>query len=210
MPGESDSASPLARVVAEVAAAGYAVVPGFLGPLAVAGLAARALALDAAGAMQPAAIGKGAGRAWLRDVRGDRTCWLDESPADEHEALLFDVLERLRLAMNEALTLGLFEFEGHYAIYPPGAGYARHRDVFHGESGIPGARVLSCVLYLNVGWRTPDGGELVLHLDDGTVVETMPEAGTFAAFLADRFEHEVRPARRDRMSVTGWYRRRAD
>lgn len=209
MPGESDSASPIAKVVAGIAAAGYAIVPGFLPPLAVAGLAARALALDAAGAMRPAAIGKGVGRAEREGIRGDRTCWLDASPADEHEALLFDALERLRLAMNESLALGMFEFEGHYAIYPRGAGYARHRDVFRGEARVPGARVLSCVLYLNVGWRTTDGGELVLYLDGGTSVETMPEAGTLAAFLADRFEHEVRPARRERMAVTGWYRRRA-
>jgi SM-20-related protein len=203
-----DDEAPIAQLVERVAADGFAVVPGFLGPPAVAGLAARALALDAAGAMKPAAIGKGALRSERADIRGDRTCWLGAATHDEHEALLFRSLESVRLAANRSLALGLFEFEGHYAIYPPGAGYERHRDVFRGEATVPGARVLSCILYLNVGWRTTDGGELVLFLGNGTERPVMPDAGTMVAFLADRFEHEVRPARRERMSVTGWFRRR--
>ncbi len=207
MSDDVDDDPPIARVVEGVGARGYAVVPAFLGPLAVAGLAARALALDASGAMRPAAVGKGTARIERHDVRGDRTCWLGGSPYDEHEALFFSAIESLRLAVNGALALGLFEFEGHYAIYPPGAGYDRHRDVFRGEAAVPGARVLSCVLYLNVGWRTTDGGELVLHLDEGPLSVT-PEPGTLVAFLSDRFEHEVRPARRERVSLTGWYRRR--
>jgi SM-20-related protein len=204
----SDDGSPIDALVAGIAGHGYAVVPAFLGPLAVAGLEARALALDAAGALRPAAIGKGAGRTLRNEIRGDRTCWLDASPADEHEAIFFQVIESLRLALNRALSLGLFEYEGHYAIYPPGGGYGRHLDVFRGESNVPGARVLSCILYLNVGWRTTDGGELVIHLDGDRNLQVTPAAGTLVSFLADRFEHEVRPARRERSSLTGWFRRR--
>jgi len=208
MAGAFDNDSAIGQLVAAIGSHGHAVVPHFLGPLAVAGLAARALALDAAGAMKPAATGKGAGRTERADARGDRTCWLGASPHDEHEAVLFAALEALRLAANRALGLGLFEFEGHYAIYPPGAGYERHRDVFRGEAAVPGARVLSCILYLNVGWRTTDAGELVLVLEDGSLRPVMPQAGTLVAFLSDRFLHEVRPARRERLSVTGWFRRR--
>jgi len=36
----------------------------------------------------------------------------------------------------------------------------------------------------------------------------LPEAGTFVAFLAERFPHEVLPARRPRLALTGWFRRR--
>jgi SM-20-related protein len=204
----ADGASPVERLAAGIAADGYAVAPRYLGPVVVAGLAARALALDAAGAMRPASIGKGAGRRMRHEVRGDRTCWLDPSPADEHEAIFFHAIESLRHAANRATSLGLFEYEGHYAIYPPGGGYERHVDVFHGESNVPGARALSCILYLNVGWRTTDGGELAIHLGGDRVLQVAPEGGTLVAFLADRFEHEVRPARRERISLTGWFRRR--
>jgi SM-20-related protein len=29
-------------------------------------------------------------------------------------------------------------------------------------------------------------------------------------FLTERFEHEVLPATRERLSITGWFRRRGD
>ena len=65
------------------------------------------------------------------------------------------------------------------------------------------------------GWRPEDGGALRLELGEATVeapsgdvVEVVPEAGTLVAFLADRFWHEVRPATRERMSLTGWLRTR--
>jgi len=91
----------------------------------------------------------------------------------------------------------------HYALYPPGAGYARHRDRFRDDD----ARVLSCVLYLNHGWTSDDGGALRLYVDD-RAIDVMPQAGTFVAFLAADFDHEVLPARRERASLTGWLRRR--
>jgi SM-20-related protein len=37
----------------------------------------------------------------------------------------------------------------------------------------------------------------------------LPQGGRLVAFLSDRFEHEVLPARRERMSFTGWFRRRS-
>jgi SM-20-related protein len=36
-----------------------------------------------------------------------------------------------------------------------------------------------------------------------------PEGGTLACFLSADFEHEVLPAARPRLSLTGWFRRRA-
>jgi hypothetical protein len=39
-------------------------------------------------------------------------------------------------------------------------------------------------------------------------LEIWPEGGTLVAFLSDRFEHEVLPARRQRLSLTGWFRQR--
>mgnify|MGYP003907806401 CR=1 FL=1 len=58
------------------------------------------------------------------DVRGDRIGWVDERDATPPERILLGALEALRIAVNRELTLGLWRYEGHYALYPPGARYA--------------------------------------------------------------------------------------
>jgi len=199
---DTDSIAP---VIDAIAAQGYVVVREFIDAETVAALRARALELDAAGRFTAAAVGHGAGRVERVDVRGDRICWLDSSTSDRAELFLFAKLEAVRLAANHALQLGLFELEGHYAIYAPGHGYARHRDRFRDDD----ARVLSIVLYLNDRWRTHEGGALRLHLADRAWVDVTPQGGTLAAFLSDRFAHEVLPTTRQRLSIAGWFRRLA-
>ena len=192
-------------VLAEaIATDGCVIVPGFLAPAQAAALRDSALRRYAAGAFHAAAVGRGAERQVRSEIRGDQVLWLGDQP-DEPEQALLDRYEALRLACNEALMLGLFELECHYAVYPPGAGYARHLDRFAGDA----SRTLSAVLYLNDDWQPSDGGELALWLDDGRVLEVPPTAGTLALFLSERFWHEVRPATRERWSVTGWFRRRS-
>jgi SM-20-related protein len=104
--------------------------------------------------------------------------------------------------------LGLFELEAHFAVYAPGAAYPTHVDRLRGDD----ARVLSVVLYLNADWRAADGGALRLYLE-GTGraprVDVLPCGGTLVAFLSERFAHEVLPAWRERLSLAGWFRRRA-
>ena len=70
----------------------------------------------------------------------------------------------LRDALNRRLLLGLHELEAHYALYPAGAHYDRHRDRFRDDD----ARVLSAVLYLNRDWTEADAGALRLYLPDGS------------------------------------------
>jgi len=69
--------------------------------------------------------------------------------------------------------------------------------------------VLSCVLYLNDAWLPEHGGALRMHFDDRSPVDVLPEAGTLVAFLSAQLDHEVLPATRPRLALTGWYRRRA-
>ncbi len=190
--------------VEAVANHGYAVARDFLSGHEITALRGRLRALDADGALNPAGIGRGAQRTLRQDIRGDRIGWLDAVPQDPAEAPLFAALEAFRLAFNRELMLGLFEFEGHYAIYPPGASYARHRDVFRDDD----TRTISCVLYLNEAWRAGDGGELRLFVTDATHIDITPGGGTLAAFRSERFDHEVRPTARERLAVTGWFRRR--
>ncbi len=168
-------------------------------------LARRGAALWRRGALRAGAVGRGAGRERRPEIRGDFVRWIDAAESTRGEAALLARIERLRAALNRSLQLGAFDLELHWALYPPGAHYARHLDAFRGDR----ARVVSLVLYLNEAWRPRDGGELRLHLDARTRRDVAPHAGTLVAFLSDRFEHEVLPARRERLSLAGWLRRRA-
>jgi SM-20-related protein len=141
-------------------------------------------------------------------VRADRICWLD--PDDRQGAIgaYLGRLEALRQALNRELSLGLFSFEGHLAIYPPGAFYRRHLDQFRGSE----QRTLTAILYLNPGWQHEDGGVLRLYTDPKRPDHSegiAPQGGTLVTFLSARFEHEVEPATRARLSLTGWFKRRA-
>jgi SM-20-related protein len=192
-------------VVAGLAADGLAIVAQFLPPPAIAALRTEAERHALAGELAPAGIGRGSARIERADIRGDRIRWLDDTAAEPPEQAFRAAVEELRLTVNRVLALGLFEFEGHYALYPPGSAYARHRDRFRDDD----ARVVSCVLYLNDGWRPTAGGALRLHLGDGRHRDVPPAGGTLVAFLSDRFEHEVLPATGARWSLAGWFRRRS-
>jgi len=192
-----------AAIAEAIATRGLAVVPAFLDAPLVAALRARARGRDARGELAVAGTGRGASLGHRADVRGDRIAWIDVASADAAESSLLASLDRVRIAVNRELALGAFELEAHYAIYPPGAGYVRHRDRFRGDD----ARVLSVVAYLNEDWREADGGALRVHLPGGAR-DVLPEGGTLVAFLSESIEHEVLPARRERLAVAGWFRRR--
>lgn len=188
------------RIAASLAAAGWAEERAFLAPAAVDCLAQRLRQRAASGEFRPAAIGAGAARQVLPAVRGDDIHWLVE-PAGKAEQELLARFEQLRLALNRELLLGLHDFECHYARYAPGACYARHLD----RSPRGAERVVSTVLYLNAAWTPADAGELCLYAAEPVTIA--PRGGALVAFLSDRFEHEVRPAGAERISVSGWFRR---
>ncbi len=197
--------SAVARVCTAIADARFAIVPDFLPAPVVASLAAEARRRDASGEFRAARIGRGKDRVERSDIRSDRTLWLDEYSPAPAERLLWSALETLRVGLNESTYLGLFAFEGHYALYPPGAFYRRHRDCLRDDD----ARVLSCVIYLNEAWTAADGGALRVHVSAGDARDILPDGGTLVCFLADRYDHEVLPATRERLAVTGWFRRRS-
>ncbi|MDQ6997923.1 MAG: 2OG-Fe(II) oxygenase [Mariprofundus sp.] len=37
-------------------------------------------------------------------------------------------------------------------------------------------------------------------------MQVMPQAGRLVTFISEQFPHEVLPASRDRLSLTGWFR----
>lgn len=192
-----------ARIAEALASGGIGVCDDFVSSDDVRALRTRAVAAHDAGALRAAAVGSS--RAVDGAVRGDRTMWLDLSTAAPAEVAYLAAMEDLRRAVNETLQLGAFDLEAHYAVYAPGAAYARHIDQPRGS----GARVVSTVLYLNDGWTPDDGGALRIYLDSCKTRDVPPRAGVLVAFLSERFEHEVLPATRQRWSITAWLRRRA-
>lgn len=180
------------------------MVPGYFAPSLVEALRSEALERARRGEFRRAGIGRRRDRHHNDLVRRDSICWLDGSSAAQRDFL--DELEQLRITINRALFLGLFELESHYARYPRGAFYRRHLDAFREHDG----RVVSMVAYLNPGWRPADGGALRLWSGPGEkipLLDVVPEGGTLVSFLSERIPHEVRPARRERFSIAGWFRR---
>ncbi|WNL46205.1 2OG-Fe(II) oxygenase [Dyella sp. BiH032] len=180
---------------------GWCVLEGLLSEAATAALADECAAMHASGELAAARVGR---EKTLSTLRGDHTRWFDMATPTAAQRPYVEALEALRVAFNRGLMLGLVENEAHYAVYPPGARYARHLDQPHQRE----ARVVSVVYYLNADWQPQDGGALRLYLDDGSHRDVLPHAGRMVLFLSDRFEHEVLPATRERMSIACWMRRR--
>ena len=175
----------------------------FVDPKLLALLRERCVELHETGGLRPARVGRGVDARLMPEVRGDFISWLEQPERDAEQRILAR-LDELRAALNRDLMTGLEDFQGHFALYPRGAGYARHFDRLVGSD----ERAISAALYLNDGWDIEDGGELRLYTGGGASVDVLPQGGRLVAFLSDSFEHEVLPSRRERMSFTGWFRRR--
>jgi len=162
----------------------------------------------AQGEFRKARVGRGSSTEVREEIRGDQVLWLEPDGTSVEQAAYLAELEILRLALNRRFFLGLFDFEGHFAIYPQGAFYKPHLDRHAGTS----ERIVTVILYLNPDWRPGDGGELKLWTTSGEksgafeLIE--PRLGTMVCFLAGDFWHEVMPAHKTRMSITGWFRAR--
>ena len=151
--------------------------------------------------MQQASIGRGGNLQVQPDIRNDVTLWLDGQSGAQNEYLR--LLDALRIDLNRALFLGLFEFEAHYALYESGGFYKKHVDSLKGERN----RIVSTVTYLTPGWQEGDGGHLVLYNEEGIeLTRILPRAGTLAIFMSEDIPHEVLPPLRARCSIAGWFR----
>ena len=190
-------------MIEQLAARGFGVVDDFVDADLLAELRARCRDLYASGALRPARIGRGTQERLAPEVRGDFIAWLSE-PALDAEQRLLARLEELRASLNRELMAGLEDYQGHFALYPPGAAYARHFDRLVGSD----IRAISAALYLNEDWTEADGAHLRIYTGGGASEDVLPVGGRLVAFVSERFEHEVLPGRRERMSFTGWFRRR--
>lgn len=156
------------------------------------------------GALAPAGVGRGDALAVREGIRGDRIQWLE---AGQHAACdrYLAAMDELRAALNQAFFLGLADYESHFALYPPGSFYQKHLDRFRDDD----RRTVSAVFYLNQAWQADQGGALRLYPPGGEALDVLPQSGTLLLFMSAELPHEVLPASRERLSLTGWFRRRA-
>ena len=195
----------LDAVAGQLTACGFALVEHALPALLLASLD-QGCGDGEAAHFSPARIGRGSDRKRDGLIRGDVIRWLDG--AREADQLYLALMEGLRVALNERLCLGLFSYEGHYAIYGTGSRYERHLDVLAGQKN----RLLSTVVYLDSAWALADGGELVLHGtgDQPAIARILPQPGLMVMFLSEEFPHEVLAASKPRHSIAGWFSGRGD
>jgi SM-20-related protein len=193
----------IASAVEKLGVEGYAVCTGMLPLDLVASLAAEQRRREGVGELAAAGTGRGAGQDAGAAQRRAQSSWFDDGSAAERHYLAF--AERMRLAINRRLFLGLFEFEAQFLHYPPGGFYRRHTDALHGERN----RIVSMIAYLNEDWTRDDGGALSLWAADGVgdpIEDIVPLAGTIVLMLSEEIPHEARVAQRERRAVAGWFR----
>ncbi|QXH51790.1 2OG-Fe(II) oxygenase [Pseudomonas fakonensis] len=195
----------LSAIVDDLATRGWSQQTLFLPDALSRALAAECRRRYAEGELNPAGVGRGAAQEVREAIRGDQIQWLDpgeSAPCDQY----LGAMDSLRQAINQGLFLGLEDFECHFALYPPGAFYRRHLDRFRDDD----RRMVSAVYYLNENWQPADGGQLRMFLAGEQVHDVQPVAGTLVVFLSGDVPHEVLAAGRERLSLTGWFRRRGN
>ncbi len=177
----------------------YAIVDNFLTPGEVAAILHTDEFTNAKLHFKKAGIGKQQERQVNESIRGDFIQWIDPAKTSAPIGLYTDRLRELLQYLNQALFLSLKDAEVHLTTYPPGTFYKRHLDQFRADDH----RKLSVICYLNSDWSEQDGGQLKMYLPEGSL-EVSPIGGRLVCFRSDKIEHEVLPATRDRLSITGW------
>lgn len=195
----------LLRIADDLAERGWSQQNVFLPRDLTVELAAECRQRAENGQLAAAGVGRGAAQAVREGVRGDSIQWIEPGQSAACDRYL-GILDALRQTLNQQLFLGLADFEGHFAHYPVGAFYARHVDRFRDDD----RRSVSAVLYLNDQWLPQHGGQLRLYLDGERSLDIEPQAGCLVVFRSADLAHEVLPATRERLSLTGWFRRRGD
>jgi SM-20-related protein len=199
---------PMAHAIEAIANQGYAIIDDFLTTDEIATLAEIIKNKWLNDQMVSAKTGKSGLK--NQDIRSDYIAWLEEEDVTPAVQAYFRQMEMLRLMLNTQLFMNVQELETHAALYPVGGRYQKHLDQFsHGASDNIQHRQLSTVLYLNENWQPHHGGALKLHLDEDNAIDILPNAGRIVLFLSAKFWHEVLPANRERISLTGWFRTRS-
>lgn len=195
-------------IIADLLERRYSLVHDFLSPEVTGSLRGELLDKYGEDRFKKAAIGNKFNEHIQRSIRGDFIFWIDRGNASLPERAFLDRIDSLAAYLNRTCFLGVIQSEFHYALYPKGSFYKRHLDTFQNDD----RRKLSVVCYLNEpDWSAKDGGQLVLYPEnggDGQEVVVVPTQGLMVVFESQELEHEVKPAGRERLSITGWLKTR--
>lgn len=212
--GEADRAAAAASLDNK----GYAILDGVMGADTSLALREQGLRLynEQPSTFHGGAVGGGADgdgdRYSVAAVRGDAMAILESG--DSRIPLLQPLVDRFDALVQHLAAIGSGACEelkrvDHrskpmLAIYPgKGSRYMRHIDNPDGNG-----RLLTCLYYLNAGWRAGDGGELRLwHADGETPMATIPPLlDRLVLFWSDsRVPHEVLAAYTERMALSVWF-----
>lgn len=121
----------LDQIADALAGPGFILLDQPLPPSLIQGLIEHLQAQQAA--LAPAGVGRQGDYQRNQHIRDDAIQWLEPGDSAVTEFLCW--MDKLRLGINQRLYLGLFDYECHYAVYPPGAFYQKHRDAFRGNPG---------------------------------------------------------------------------
>lgn len=186
----------------------YAVVENFFSLDEVSQLRDSLLQKYEENNFKKAAIGNRTNEIIEKSIRGDFIMWLNEPEANPAEQAFFTKINSLISYLNRTCFMGILFKEFHYALYPEGTFYKRHLDTFQNDD----RRKLSLVCYLNSeDWKPEYGGELVIYQQEDGVekpVNLYPLPGRLVIFESQILEHEVKPVKTERLSITGWLKTR--
>lgn len=192
------------KILKDIEDKGWSVQENFLSKALVKQLHETLTSLRQQGALKQAGIGRELNFHIEQSIRSDEISWFDESKLNEAQKEFLQLTQKLQDVMNEKFFLGLFELEIHFALYAPNSYYKRHLDQHKNQD----TRVITLIFYLNDNWNEEDGGQLKLYLENEQSILIPPNSGTIVCFISADFEHEVLPAKRERASMTGWFRKR--
>jgi SM-20-related protein len=191
--------SQLNQLADGLAGQGFAIIDEFLSSQEVDTILSLDGFLNGLLQFKKAGIGKNQERQINESIRGDYIQWVDPKLAAPPMVAYLEKLKVLTSFVNQSLFLSLKDAEVHQTIYPIGSFYKRHLDQFKKDDH----RKLSLICYLNKSWIESEGGQLRLYLPEGSQ-DVFPLAGRMVCFRSDLIEHEVLPATRERLSITGW------
>lgn len=178
---------------------GFAITDDFLSPQEVQSILQLDEFQNGLLPFKKAGIGKLQDKQINEAIRGDYIQWVDRASPQPSIQVYLTKLNELISFVNQNLFLSLKDYEVHMTIYPPGSYYKRHLDQFKKDDH----RRLSVICYLNENWKEEEGGQLRIYLPEKHI-DVLPVAGRLVCFRSDQLEHEVLPATRPRLSLTGW------
>lgn len=198
------------KVIGDLVEQQYSIVENFFSTEEVLALRETLLFKYNEDKFKKSAIGNFVNEVVVEEVRGDFIFWLDESKSNAAEATFFNKVNHFTEYLNRTCFMGIAEKEFHYAVYPSGTYYHRHLDTFQNDD----SRKLSVVCYLNhEDWQPEFGGELTLYLNKNgveTPLNVYPMQGRVVVFESQVLEHEVKPVKQERLSITGWLKSRPE